>query len=156
MFDVQQQHIFSNGADLAVVQRMLGHKQLATTVIYDRRGEKAEKDGGVDDYVVMFGCGISVRIFFGDSYEHSSSSKSHGINQIAVGSDVLAFHMSDITRLHLKRFTDGVQQLQSSGINTFWAEFRSHAFSQFRKPDNTIPTSNRATALGWHHSARRT
>jgi hypothetical protein len=32
------------GVDLAVVQRMLGHKQLATTVIYDRRGEKAKKE----------------------------------------------------------------------------------------------------------------
>jgi hypothetical protein len=30
--------------DLAVVKLLLGQKQLATTVIYDRRGEKAKRE----------------------------------------------------------------------------------------------------------------
>jgi site-specific recombinase XerD len=31
------------GVDLAIVQKMLGHRHLSTTALYDRRGEAAKK-----------------------------------------------------------------------------------------------------------------
>ena len=36
-------HLLNSGIDISVVKEMLGHKFLATTVLYDRRGEKAKK-----------------------------------------------------------------------------------------------------------------
>jgi site-specific recombinase XerD len=32
-----------HGVDLAIVQKMLGHRHLSTTALYDRRGEAAKK-----------------------------------------------------------------------------------------------------------------
>lgn len=36
-------HLLDRGVDLAIVQRMLGHRHLSTTALYDRRGEAAKK-----------------------------------------------------------------------------------------------------------------
>jgi integrase/recombinase XerD len=37
-------HLLDRGVDLAIVQKMLGHKHLSTTALYDRRGEAAKKN----------------------------------------------------------------------------------------------------------------
>jgi site-specific recombinase XerD len=36
-------HLMEHGVDLAIIQKMLGHKHLTTTALYDRRGEGAKK-----------------------------------------------------------------------------------------------------------------
>ncbi len=36
-------HLLDRGVDLAIVQKMLGHRHLGTTALYDRRGEVAKK-----------------------------------------------------------------------------------------------------------------
>ena len=36
-------HLLDRGVDLAIVQKMLGHRHLSTTSLYDRRGEAAKK-----------------------------------------------------------------------------------------------------------------
>lgn len=36
-------HLLDRGIDLAIVQKMLGHRHLSTTAMYDRRGEAAKK-----------------------------------------------------------------------------------------------------------------
>jgi site-specific recombinase XerD len=36
-------HLLEHGVDLAIVQKMLGHRHLTTTSLYDRRGEGAKK-----------------------------------------------------------------------------------------------------------------
>jgi site-specific recombinase XerD len=36
-------HLLEHGVDLAIVQKMLGHRHLTTTALYDRRGEAAKK-----------------------------------------------------------------------------------------------------------------
>ena len=37
-------HLLDRGVDLAIVQKMLGHRHLSTTALYDRRGEAAKKE----------------------------------------------------------------------------------------------------------------
>jgi site-specific recombinase XerD len=32
-----------HGVDLSIVQKMIGHRRLSTTALYDRRGESAKK-----------------------------------------------------------------------------------------------------------------
>jgi site-specific recombinase XerD len=34
------------GVDLAIVQKMLGHRHLSTTALYDRRGRSGKEEGG--------------------------------------------------------------------------------------------------------------
>ena len=36
-------HLLEHGVDLAIVQKMLGHRHLSTNALYDRRGEAAKK-----------------------------------------------------------------------------------------------------------------
>jgi integrase len=45
-------HLLDRGIDIGTVQKMLGHKFVSTTLLYDRRGEKAKQKAAQELHLV--------------------------------------------------------------------------------------------------------